>query len=163
MSESSRPTRKRRLPAKYQGGATAGEISGEQAIEAILRHTNPPTPPPPTTTTMPPISPQQPRIKRGRKLQLRDTEPPVLFAIPVNGVFCLGWLDNDAVLSITTVHTVHEVSDITMRWRKRPGDISTNARQSRKPFEGRGARSEQPIPPYIDEYSYNMGGIDIAD
>ncbi len=37
------------------------------------------------------------------------------------------------------------------------------ARESRKPFEGMGARVELAIPRYIDDYNYNMGGVDIAD
>lgn len=64
---------------------------------------------------------------------------------------------------MTTVYTVHDVADRVLRWRKRPLDTSTNAKQARKPFEGYGARMEQHIPRYIDDYNYDMGGVDIAD
>ncbi|KAL2046385.1 hypothetical protein N7G274_001832 [Stereocaulon virgatum] len=84
MSESSRPTRKRRLPAKYQGGATADEIATFEATSQPLGHTNLPTPPPPAPpTTTPPTSPQQPPKKRGRKPKPRVIEPPVLPAVVV--------------------------------------------------------------------------------
>ena len=38
-----------------------------------------------------------------------------------------------------------------------------NAKITRKPFEGKGSRVELEIPRYIDEYNFNMGGVDIAD
>lgn len=86
-----------------------------------------------------------------------------LVAIPVDGVLCLGWIDNNTVLSLSTVHTVNQVADNVRRWRKRPQETSINAANARKPFNGLGARAELEIPRYIDEYNFNMGGVDIAD
>ncbi len=86
-----------------------------------------------------------------------------LVAVPVDQVLCLGWIDNNTVLSLSTMHTVNRVADVVERWRKRPLATSTFARESRKPFEGMGARVELAIPRYIDDYNYNMGGVDIAN
>ncbi len=86
-----------------------------------------------------------------------------LLAYPVEGVLCLGWIDNNTVLSLSTIHIVDRVTDVLKRWRRRPLLTSSNAAVSRKPFEGIGVRAELEIPRYIDEYNYNMGGVDIAD
>ncbi len=86
-----------------------------------------------------------------------------LVAIPVDEVLCLGWIDNNTVLSLSTVHTVNKVADHVKRWRRRPQQTSSNATNARKPFNGKGPRAELAIPRYIDEYNFNMGGVDIAD
>ncbi len=86
-----------------------------------------------------------------------------LVAIPVDGVLCLSWIDNNTLLSLSTVHTVNKVADAVTRWRRRPQATFTNATNVRKPFEGLGPRAELKIPRYINEYNYNMGGVDIAD
>ena len=86
-----------------------------------------------------------------------------LVAIPIDGVLYLGWINNNTVLLLSTVHTVNQVGNVIRRQRKRPLDTSTNARNARKPFEGLGARVDLEIPCYIDEYNFNMGGVDIAD
>ena len=86
-----------------------------------------------------------------------------LIAVPTDEVLCLGWIDNNVVFSLSTVHTVNKVADKIKRWRKRPQDTSTNARIARKAFDGKGSRAELEIPRYIDEYNFNMGGVDIAD
>ena len=38
-----------------------------------------------------------------------------LVAIPVDEVLCLGWIDNNTVLSLSTVHTVNKVADYVKR------------------------------------------------
>ena len=49
-----------------------------------------------------------------------------------------------------------------LRWRRRPAETSTNAKNARKPF-GNESRAELEIPRYIDDYNYYMGGVDIID
>lgn len=85
-----------------------------------------------------------------------------LVAVPVDGVLCLGWIDNNTVLSLSTVHTVNQVTDVIKRWRKRPAATSSNATIARIPFDGH-VRAELEVPRYINDYNYNMGGVDIAD
>ena len=105
-----------------------------------------------------------PKILLNMKDQYGQVLPwGTIVAVPVDDVLCLGWIDNNTVLSLSTVHTVNQVADLVKRWRKRPQDTSTNARITRKPFENIGARAELEIPRYIDDYNYNMGGVDIAD
>ena len=86
-----------------------------------------------------------------------------LVAISIDEVLCLGWIDNNTVLSLSTVYTVNKFADKIRRSRKRPAQTSTNARMTRKSFDGLGSRAELEIPRYIDGYKYNMGLVDIAD
>ena len=86
-----------------------------------------------------------------------------LVIIPVDEILYLGWIDNNTVLSLSTVHTVNKVADKIKRQRKRPQDTSINAKIIRIPFEGKGSRAELEIPRYINEYNFNMRGVDIAD
>jgi hypothetical protein len=83
-------------------------------------------------------------------------------AIEVNGVLCIGWQDNNLVLGLTTIHTVHEASSMISRFRKRPQITSTNAATARKIF-GDLARMELDIPVFIDDYNHNMNGVDLAN
>lgn len=73
----------------------------------------------------------------------------------------MGWTDNNAVMALTTVHTVNEVTDEVERNRRRPAGKSTGAKNARKAFDG--ARQVLPIPRTIDDYNHFMGGVDIAD
>ena len=49
-------------------------------------------------------------------------------------VLCIGWQDNNLVLDMTTVHTVHNAHDKLLRERKRPALTSTNAKITREEF-----------------------------
>ena len=55
-------------------------------------------------------------------------------AVIVNGVLCIGWQDNNLVLGLSTIHTVHETSSQITRSRKRPQTTSTNATTACKVF-----------------------------
>jgi hypothetical protein len=77
-------------------------------------------------------------------------------------VLCLAWQDNNIVLSLSTVHTVHNVTDLITRERRRPRESSTNASIARKPF-GNNVRMNLDIPTFIDDYNYHMGGVDLAN
>ena len=81
------------------------------------------------------------------------------FSKIVNGVNCFLWQDNNAVLGITTAYCLHQV---VQRWRKRPGDTSTNARIVRPVF-GDDVRKLLWIPKVIDEYNHHMNGVDHAN
>ena len=85
-----------------------------------------------------------------------------LFAVPVDDVLCLGWIDNNIVNVLSTVHTVHRAYDHVITERKRPADSSTNAKTTRKPF-GEAVKANLPIPRFINDYNYFMGGVDLAD
>lgn len=115
-------------------------------------------------TTRPHYSPDFPPKLRAIKDYYSDKLPwGTIVAVAVDRVLCIAWINNNAVLALSTVHTVNQVHDVILKWRKRPAPTSTNAINARKPFEGRGARAELEIPRFINDYNYNMGGVDIAD
>jgi uncharacterized protein YdeI (YjbR/CyaY-like superfamily) len=67
---------------------------------------------------------------------MQSIEWNTICAIPTEGnqVLCLGWQDNSIVLFLSTVHTVHNVTDLIERERRRPNKTSTNAAMVRKAF-----------------------------
>ena len=66
------------------------------------------------------------------------------------------------MLALSTVHTVNQADDVMLRWRRRPAETSTNAKNARKPF-GNESRAELEIPRYIDNYNHYIEEVDIAD
>ena len=74
-------------------------------------------------------------------------------------MLCISWQDNNLVLGLSTIHTVHEASSHITRFRKRPQTTSTNAATARKVFSDL-SRSELDIPTFIDDYNHNMNGVD---
>jgi hypothetical protein len=56
------------------------------------------------------------------------------FADEVDSVLCIGWQDNNFVLGLSTVHTVHEASSYVMSKRSCPAATSTNASIKQKVF-----------------------------
>ena len=81
-----------------------------------------------------------------------------LYAVVVDDVLCLAWQDNNLVLALSTIHSP---TDFIERERKRPGEKSTNAEIVRKVFDDV-PKKKLTIPSFIDDYNYNMGGVDIA-
>jgi len=49
-----------------------------------------------------------------------------LLAKVVNETLCLAWQDNNIVLALSNVHTVHRAEDFREKVRKRPAKTSTN-------------------------------------
>jgi hypothetical protein len=84
------------------------------------------------------------------------------FADEVNGVLCIGWQDNNFVLGLSTVHTVHEASSYVMSKRSCPATTSTNASITRKVF-GEFAYMLLEILTWVDDYNYNMNSVDLAN
>lgn len=80
----------------------------------------------------------------------------------VDNTLCLAWQDNNIVLALSTIHTIHKVDDFREKLRKRPGKTSTNARIVRQVFDG-SAEKELQIPRFIDDYNQYMGGVDLAN
>ena len=52
----------------------------------------------------------------------------------VDDVLCIGWQDNNFVLGLSTIHTVHEASSWVDSRRNCLGPTSTNARITKKVF-----------------------------
>jgi hypothetical protein len=98
------------------------------------------------------------------KLKKENTrlEWNTLFAQVVDNTLCLAWQDNNIVLALSTVHTIHTANDFIARQRKRPAKTSTSARIVRPVF-GDNPVKELEIPVFIDDYNHNMGGVDIAN
>jgi hypothetical protein len=63
---------------------------------------------------------------------------------------------------LSTIYIVHEASSSIARFRKRPQITSTNATTARKIF-GDKSRMELDIPTLINDYNYNMNGMDLAN
>ena len=76
-------------------------------------------------------------------------------------VLALTWVDNGPVQMITTIHNVGQEHTIE-RVRKRPRLSSTNGARVRQVF-GACPTKKFKIPKVVDDYNYNMGGVDIAD
>lgn len=77
----------------------------------------------------------------------------------VDGICCLVWQDNNSVFFMTSFHDIHKT---VVRLRRRPKLSSTNGQMVREVF-GNQVCKAIPIPVFIDDYNYNMGGVDIAD
>ena len=98
-----------------------------------------------------------------KKKFAKSCEWGTLFAVILStDVLALAWYDNNVVLALSTVHTIHRVKDQILRIRKRPAETSTNAKNARKPF-GNQSQKELEIPLYIDDYNHNMNGVDLAN
>jgi hypothetical protein len=57
-----------------------------------------------------------------------------LLAKVVDNTLCLAWQDNNIVLALSNIHTVHRVEDFRERLRKRPTKTSTHRRIIREVF-----------------------------
>jgi hypothetical protein len=71
------------------------------------------------------------------------------------------WQDNNAVLAITTAHSLHRQEDRVEVHRRRPKASSSNAVITWLVFEGE-SRKWLRIPEAIDDYNHGMNGVDIA-
>lgn len=80
----------------------------------------------------------------------------------VDGVLCIGWQDNNFVLGLSTVHTVHDASSWMTSKRYRPGSTSTNAAITGKVF-GDSAFMILDILAWVDDYNHNMNAVDLAN
>ncbi len=85
-----------------------------------------------------------------------------LLAKVVDNTLCLAWQDNNIVLALSNIHTVHTAEDFRERVRKRPAKTSTNGRIVRQVF-GDIPTKELRIPRFIDDYNQYMGGVDLAN
>ena len=72
------------------------------------------------------------------------------------------WMDNGPVTMMTTIHGMVGEEWEIMRERRRPRDTSANAVKVRAVF-GNSPRKEFEILKVVDDYNFNMGGVDIAN
>ena len=111
-----------------------------------------------------------PKVLRMLKDSKKSQPWNTLYAVPagpdsdsdIDSVLCIAWQDNNIVTALSTVHTVHKSADWIPRLRKRPPKTSTSAKIAREPF-GDQSTKELPIPRLINEYNFNMGGVDRAN
>lgn len=85
-----------------------------------------------------------------------------LIAKVVQNTLCLAWQDNNIVLALSNVHTVHTAKDWRDKVRKRPAKTSTNGVLVRKVFKDHTSKTLS-IPCIIDDYNHYMGGVDLAN
>src|SRR5580700_1911509 len=85
-----------------------------------------------------------------------------LIAIAVPDVLCFAWQDNNIVLAMSTIHTIHTSQDFVEKVRRRPTKTSTNGAIAWKAF-GDNPCLAMPIPRIFDDYNKYMGGVDIAN
>jgi Transposase IS4 len=80
----------------------------------------------------------------------------------VNDVLCIGWQDNNFVLGLSTIHTVHKASSFVNSTRNRPSKTSTNACVTRNVF-GDLPFTILIILKFIDDYNHHMNSVDLAN
>src|SRR5277367_5950594 len=85
-----------------------------------------------------------------------------LVAFPVDSVLAVGWQDNNFVLGLSTVHTVHKASSWVSSVRNRPSKTSTNAGIARKVFRALLSMLLE-ILTWVDDYNHNMNSVDLAN
>ena len=85
-----------------------------------------------------------------------------LLAKVVDNTLCLAWQDNNIILALSNIHTVHTTKDFREKVRRRPAKTSTNGRIVRQVF-GDALTKELRIPCFIDDYNHCMGGVDLAN
>lgn len=101
--------------------------------------------------------PKELQVEKGAKLDW-DTRSGAV----VHGVLVIFWQDNGPVTMLTTIHDIVGDEWEVERERRRPRETSTNAAKVRAVF-GTSPRKELKILKAIDDYNFNMGGVDIAD
>jgi hypothetical protein len=95
--------------------------------------------------------------KEGKKLDWNT-----LLSQVVDDTLCFVWQDNNIVLALSNIYTVHTVNDFVARQRKRPVKTFTSDNIVRIVF-GDNLIKELQIPIFIDDYNYNIRGVDIAN
>ena len=80
----------------------------------------------------------------------------------VDGVNVIFWMDNGPVYLLSTIHTVEYDADFVERNRKRPRIHQHNKKSVLDVF-GNASVKNLRIPRVIDDYNYNMNGVDVAD
>jgi hypothetical protein len=95
--------------------------------------------------------------KEGKKLDWNT-----LLSQVVKDVLCLVWQDNNIVLALSNIHTVHTVNDFVARQRKRPAKTFTSGSIVRTVFRD-DLIKELLISVFIDDYNHNIGGVNIAN
>jgi Transposase IS4 len=80
----------------------------------------------------------------------------------VNDVLCIGWQDNNFVLGLSTVHTVHKASSWVTSKRNRLSKTSTNASITQKVFKDLPLMLLD-ILAFINDYNHYMNSVDLAN
>jgi len=93
---------------------------------------------------------------------LKKLEWNTLLVKVVKNTLCLAWQDNNTVLALSNIDTVHIAKDRRNRVRKRPPKSSTNGALVLKVFQDQ-ARKELPILSFIDDYNHYIGNVDIVN
>ena len=103
--------------------------------------------------------------KNDEELNKKKKKQPLAYnsilAVVINYCLCFLWQDNNAVLAITTAHSLHQSTDQVQRKWKRPSSTSTNAKQAYACFEGQ-SKKWLSIPVPIDDYNHGMNGVDLG-
>jgi Transposase IS4 len=99
------------------------------------------------------------KIKEHNRLYLWDS----YIARITKNILCFIWQDNNAVIGLTTAHSLHRSKEDTIiRNRKRPKPTSVNTRITRLIFRDL-HRKELAIPRVIDDYNYYINKVDLAN
>lgn len=77
-------------------------------------------------------------------------------------MLCISWQDNNFVLGLSTIHTVHKASSFVKLARNRPSKTSTNACVTRTVF-GDLPFTILVILKFINDYNYYMNSVDLAN
>jgi hypothetical protein len=80
----------------------------------------------------------------------------------VNSVLCISWQDNNFVLGLSTVHTIHEASSWVTSKCNYPSKTSTNANITREVF-GDLPFMALDILTFIDDYNHYINSVDLAN
>jgi hypothetical protein len=80
----------------------------------------------------------------------------------VDNVLCIGWQDNNFVLGLSIVHTIHQASSWVTSKCNCPSKTSTNAAITRKVF-GNLPSMHLDILTWVDDYNHNMNSVDLAN